>query len=229
MPEGHLQHYQIEFLDLALEYQVLAFGAFTLKSGRISPYFFNLGQVNSGTGLRRLSHAYAAALDAESIEFDVVFGPAYKGIPLAAGVSCAFAERGRHVGFSYDRKEAKSHGEGGVLVGAEVKGKRVVIVDDVLTAGTALKRSIRLLREAGAEPVSAFIALDREERGVGDESALVELARGESIRVGALIGVQEILDYLGRFSGNDENWPAAIEAIRSYQARYGAYSRRGLA
>lgn len=226
MPGNCLQRYQSEFLDLAMEYQVLVFGTFTLKSGRVSPYFFNLGHISSGTGFRRLSHAYAAALDAASFEFDVIFGPAYKGIPLAVGVSCAFAERGREVGFAYDRKEAKDHGEGGVLVGADIKGRRVVIVDDVLTAGTAMKRSIRLLREAGATPVSAIIALDREERGSGDESAVTELAREERIQVGALVGIREILDYLGSHDRKDENRRAVIEAIQNYQARYGASRSR---
>lgn len=221
MPENVLQRYQSDFLDLALQYQVLAFGSFTLKSGRVSPYFFNLGRISSGTGFRRLSHAYTAALNAASIEFDVIFGPAYKGIPLAVGVSCAFAEQGRQIGFAYDRKEVKDHGEGGTLVGADVMGKRVVIVDDVLTAGTAMKRSIHLLRSAGADPVAAMIALDREERGTGDESAVMELSREEHIRVDALVGIREILDYLQSCDESNESYRTAIDAIRSYQACYG--------
>lgn len=229
MPENCLQRYQSDFLDLALQHQVLAFGTFTLKSGRVSPYFFNLGRISSGIGFRRLSHAYVAALDAASIEFDVIFGPAYKGIPLAVGVSCAFAEQGRQIGFAYDRKEAKDHGEGGVLVGAEVKGRRVVIVDDVLTAGTAMKRSIHLLRNAGADPVAAMIALDREERGAGMESAVTELAREECIRVGALVGIGEILAYLAGSDGGNKKNRSAIDAIRSYQARYGVSRSMGSA
>lgn len=225
MSSNKLKAFQSEFLDLALEYRVLSFGAFKLKSGRISPYFFNLGRISSGSGLRRLAHAYAEALEASGIEFDVLFGPAYKGIPLAAAISAACAERGHDIKFCYNRKEAKDHGEGGMLVGADVRGRRVVIVDDVLTAGTAMRQSIELLRRAGAELVAALVALDRQERGSTGKSALTELAHDEGMTVHSLVNVNEILEYLGAAGGNDESRLAAVESILSYQARYGVSGR----
>jgi len=216
-----MEPYQSEFLKLALAHDVLRFGAFTLKSGRVSPYFFNLGRISSGAALRTLGRAYAAALDASGIEFDLLFGPAYKGIPLAVAASLAYAERGRDVPFAYNRKEAKDHGEGGVLVGADVRGRRAVIVDDVLTAGTALRQSIALLRTAEATPAAALIALDRQERGDSGLSAVAELARDEGLSVQALVGVGEILKYLGQHAATTVE-PAVIDSIRAYQARYGA-------
>ncbi len=216
-----MEPYQSEFLKLALAHDVLRFGAFTLKSGRVSPYFFNLGRISSGAALRTLGRAYAAALDASGIEFDLLFGPAYKGIPLAVAASLAYAERGRDVPFAYNRKEAKDHGEGGVLVGADVRGRRAVIVDDVLTAGTALRQSIALLRAAEATPVVALIALDRQELGGSGLSAVAELARDEGLSVQSLVGVGEILEYLGRHAATTVE-PAVIDSIRAYQARYGA-------
>ncbi len=160
-----MQNYKTTFFKLALRCEVLRFGSFTLKSGRISPYFFNLGRIASGGALRELAHAYADAILESGLQFDLLFGPAYKGIPLAAAVACALAERGRDLPFAYNRKEAKDHGEGGVLVGADVAGKRVLIVDDVLTAGTALRESHGLLTGAGALPIAAITALDRQEIG----------------------------------------------------------------
>ncbi len=216
-----MEPYQSEFLKLALTHDVLRFGAFTLKSGRVSPYFFNLGRISSGAALRTLGRAYAAALDASGIEFDLLFGPAYKGIPLAVAASLSYAERGRDVPFAYNRKEAKDHGEGGVLVGADVRGRRAVIVDDVLTAGTALRQSIALLRTAEATPVAALIALDRQELGGSGLSAVAELARDEGLSVQALVGVGEILEYLGRHAATTVE-PTVIDSIRAYQARYGA-------
>jgi orotate phosphoribosyltransferase (EC 2.4.2.10) len=211
--------HQEAFLALALEHEVLRFGEFTLKSGRQSPYFFNLGRISDGAGLARLARAYADGLDAAGVDFDLIFGPAYKGIPLAAALATEFAARGRNLPYAYDRKEAKDHGEGGQLVGAEVRGRRVLLVDDVLTAGTALRKSLGLLRQAGAEPVAALIALDRGERGSGDESAAAELARTERLRLLALVGVDEILEYLGEHGGEAAHHRAAIAA---YQQRYGA-------
>lgn len=218
-----LKPYQTDFLELALEHEVLAFGAFKLKSGRVSPYFFNLGRISDGVGLRRLAHAYAAALIEADLSFDLLFGPAYKGIPLAAAVSCACAERGRDVGFAYDRKEAKDHGEGGVLVGAEVTGRRVVIIDDVLTAGTAMRQSILLLRAAGAIPVAAMIALDRQERGADGRSAVAQLAGDQGVTVHALVDVEQILDYLSARVGRSKS--AVVDSIRAYQSRYGSAGR----
>jgi orotate phosphoribosyltransferase len=213
--------YQSAFLKLALEHEVLKFGRFTLKSGRESPYFFNLGRISSGAGLRELGAAYASALHASGIGFDMLFGPAYKGIPLVAAAAMALAEGAidrppRDVAFAYNRKEAKDHGEGGTLVGAAPKG-RVVIVDDVLTAGTALREAVALLRSAGAQPVAAVIALDRQEKGSGAASAVQQMEQDAGIRVVPLVNVATLLEFLGEEAGSAE----AIAAIRAYQARYG--------
>ncbi|HWU68218.1 MAG TPA: orotate phosphoribosyltransferase [Stenotrophobium sp.] len=213
--------YQTAFLELALKHEVLRFGQFTLKSGRVSPYFFNLGKISSGSAMRQLGQAYAQALAASGLEYDMLFGPAYKGIPLAAAVSIALADPAtgaavRDVPYAYNRKEAKDHGEGGTLVGAPAAG-RVVIVDDVLTAGTALREAVALLRAAGAHPVAAVIALDRQEIGPNGKSAVAEMSRETGIRVIPLVTVREVLQYL---SAQDAD-AATLTAMRDYQARYG--------
>jgi orotate phosphoribosyltransferase len=215
-----LHQYQTDFLRLALQNGVLKFGEFKLKSGRISPYFFNLGLISSGAGLRALGRAYADALRQSGVAFDMLFGPAYKGIPLVAAVAVALADpatgSGTDVPYAYNRKEAKDHGEGGTLVGAPPRG-RVVIVDDVLTAGTALREAAALLRGAGATPVAALIALDRQETAPGGASAVAEIEREQGLRVVPLVTVRDMLEFLDR-----ERLPAAtVGAIRDYQARYG--------
>ena len=219
-----MRDYQAAFLKLALEHGVLKFGEFKLKSGRMSPYFFNLGLISSGAALRDLGRAYARALQESGVTFDMLFGPAYKGIPLAAAVGIALADAGRDpsrgsgrdVPIAYNRKEAKDHGEGGTLVGAKPAG-RVVIVDDVLTAGTAMRESVQLLRAAGATPVAAVIALDRQEQGPNGASAVAEMEREQGLRMIALVNVREMLEFLER-----ERLPATtVEAIRKYQAQYG--------
>jgi orotate phosphoribosyltransferase len=212
-----LEDYKAAFLRLALAHGVLKFGEFKLKSGRTSPYFFNLGLISSGAALRELGRAYAGALAASGIGYDMLFGPAYKGIPLVASAAIALAEQGRDVPWAYNRKEAKDHGEGGLLVGHPPAG-RVVIVDDVLTAGTALRESVRLLRAAGATPVAALVALDRQERGPAGVSAVAEMEREHDLRVVALVNVREMLEFL-----RAERLPeATLEAIRQYQAQHGA-------
>ena len=211
-----MQSYQAAFLRLAVEHQVLRFGKFTLKSGRESPYFFNLGNISSGAAMRTLARAYADALLASKLDFDMLFGPAYKGIPLVTAVACALAEAGRDVPYAYNRKEAKDHGEGGLLVGSKPRG-RVVIVDDVLTAGTALRESVSLLRTAGAEPVAALIALDRQERGNGALSAVQEIERDAGLRVIPLVTVRDVMDFLGQNQANME----ILSAMQSYQGQYG--------
>jgi orotate phosphoribosyltransferase len=217
-----MHDYQKAFLDLALRYEVLRFGTFTLKSGRISPYFFNLGRIGTGAGLRALGRAYAGAILAHGVEFDVLFGPAYKGIPLVAATAIALADgspagAGRDVPYAYNRKEAKDHGEGGQLVGAQVADQRVLILDDVLTAGTALRDAHARLRAAGAVPVAALIALDRQELGAHGRPATVELAEQLGISVLALVTVRDLLDYLAKRGG----MAGTVAAIEDYQKRYG--------
>lgn len=211
--------HQTAFLELAIQHEVLRFGAFTLKSGRVSPYFFNLGRISSGAAMQRLAKAYAAALESSGVACDMLFGPAYKGIPLVAAVACALADAGRDLPYAYNRKEAKDHGEGGLLVGAEPKG-RVVIVDDVLTAGTALREAIALLRKSGAEPVAALVALDRQEVGPNGKSAVAELESETGVRVIPLVTVREVMTYLA----TDPLRAETLAAMRDYQLRYGVNS-----
>ncbi len=208
---------QRAFLDLALARNALRFGQFTLKSGRVSPYFFNAGLFDSGAALVTLGQAYADAAAHCGIAFDLVFGPAYKGIVLAALTAAALSEHhGRDVKFAYNRKETKDHGEGGVLVGAPLAG-RVLIVDDVITAGTAIRQSLALIRTAGATPVGVLIALDREERGHGELSATQELAAEYAIPVIAITRLGELLVYVA-----DKPELADQRAqLAAYRARYG--------
>lgn len=212
-----MQPYQRDFIELALSRDVLRFGDFTLKSGRQSPYFFNLGRIDSGAALARLGEAYAAALVRAQLPADMLFGPAYKGIALAAATAIALAtHHGRDLPWAYNRKEAKDHGEGGVLVGAPLKG-RVLIVDDVMTAGTAVRESLALIRAHGATPAGVLIALDRQERGQGELSASQEVAREHGIPVIAITGLDEVLAYAG------ERPELAGEHARllDYRSRYG--------
>src|SRR5579872_2910535 len=169
-----MRDYQRRFIELALSRQALKFGEFTLKSGRLSPYFFNAGLFNDGDAVATLGECYADALLQSGVAFDMLFGPAYKGIPLVAATAIALSrQHSRNVPWAYNRKEAKDHGEAGMLIGSPLKG-RVVIVDDVITAGTAIRESIELIRGAGATPVAVSLALDRQERGIGDKSAVQE-------------------------------------------------------
>jgi orotate phosphoribosyltransferase len=212
-----MHDYQRDFIDLTLERKVLRFGEFTLKSGRQSPYFFNMGRIDSGAALARLGRAYAAAMAKAGVEADMLFGPAYKGIALAAATAIALADQhGRDLPWAYNRKEAKDHGEGGVLVGAPLKG-RVLIVDDVMTAGTAVRESLALIRDHGAEPAGVLIALDRQERGQGELSAAQEVARDHGIPVIAITSLADVLAYAG------ERPELAAEHARllAYRERYG--------
>ncbi len=207
--------YQSEFLQLAADCGVLRFGDFQLKSGRRSPYFFNLGKINSGAAMRALADAYAQAILASGLQFDMLFGPAYKGIPLVTAVAMALAERGHDYPFAFNRKEAKDHGEGGSLVGAPLRG-RVLILDDVLTAGTAAREAIAIIRAAGAQASAAMLAFDRQEKGQGDESALQELSQEQGLKVGALVTLTDLESWLK--SCGDE---AQFRQIADYRARYG--------
>jgi len=211
-----MQAYQQRFIELALAQQALSFGEFTLKSGRVSPYFFNAGKFFSGGSLLELGRCYAETLVTSGIEFDVLFGPAYKGIPLVAATACAMADRfGRDLPYTYNRKEAKDHGEGGVLVGAPLRG-RVLIVDDVITAGTAVREVMDIIRKAGAEPAGVIIGLNRQERGNGELSAIQEVERDYGIPVFSIISLEHILSYL-RSQGAEQE----LARVAAYRDRYG--------
>ena len=213
-----MHDYQREFIELTLARDVLRFGEFTLKSGRSSPYFFNMGRIDSGAALARLGRAYAAAASRSGVPFDMLFGPAYKGIALAAATAIAMADtEGRDIPWAYNRKEAKDHGEGGTLVGAPLRG-RVLIVDDVMTAGTAVRESLELIRAQGAEPAGVLIALDREERGQGAMSATQELEAEFGIPAIAIARLSDLLAYA---AGKPE-LAAHHVRLQDYRARYGA-------
>ena len=208
--------HSLDFLDLAMEYDALRFGEFTLKSGRVSPYFFNMGQIASGAGMARLADGYAAALEHAGIDYDSLFGPAYKGIPLVATLACALVPRGYNVPFTYNRKEAKDHGEGGTLVGAPL-GKRVVIVDDVITAGTAVREAIDMIRAHGSEVAGLLVALDRQERGADDRSPIQALAEDEGIPTVAVANLDDVIGYAERAGLDVET----LSAIKDYRRQYG--------
>ena len=205
-----------DFLALAIEREALRFGEFTLKSGRVSPYFFNAGRFDSGAALARLGACYAAALESSGLACDMLFGPAYKGIPLAAATATALAARGRDLPLAFNRKEAKAHGEGGLLIGAPLAG-RVLIVDDVITAGTAIRESIALIRGAGAEPCGVLIALDRQERGQGERSAAQEVTAEFGIPVIPVASLTDLLAYTEHRAG----LAAQRDPLLAYRARYG--------
>ncbi len=210
--------HQRRFLDLALSRQVLRFGEFTLKSGRHSPYFFNAGLFDSGAAMATLGDCYADALAQSGLDFDMLFGPAYKGIPLATALSIALAGRGRDVPVAFNRKEAKAHGEGGLLIGARISG-RVLIVDDVITAGTAIREALGIIRAAGGTPCGVVIALDRQERGQsGARSAAQEVAAEFDLPVIAVAGLDELL----AFADERPDVAAHKEALVAYRARYGS-------
>lgn len=204
------------FLDFAIERQVLLFGEFQTKAGRLSPYFFNAGLFNDGASLKRLGEFYAKAILDSGIAFDGLFGPAYKGIPLAASVAIALVDLGRNVPFSYNRKEAKDHGEGGSIVGAPLRG-RILIVDDVISAGTSVRESVQSIRAAGAEPCGVAIALDRQERGTGELSAVQEVMRDYRLPVISIANLDDLLAYLAHHA----ELSASLAAIQTYRQRYG--------
>jgi orotate phosphoribosyltransferase len=209
-------NYRDRFFELALSKGNLRFGEFTLKSGRISPYFFNAGGFDDGDSLKVLGECYAAAIEASGLEFDMLFGPAYKGIPLAAAIAIALSGRGRNVPYAYNRKEPKDHGEGGFLVGASLQG-RVLITDDVISAGTSVRESVGWIAGAGARAMGVAIALDRQERGQGPWSAAQEVSDMFDLRVVAIAGLTDMIDFLERSGREDID----IGAIRRYRDRYG--------
>lgn len=211
-----MQDYQREFIAFAIQKQVLLFGEFKTKAGRMSPYFFNAGLFNDGESLKRLGEFYAQAIVASGVEFDGLFGPAYKGIPLVATIAVALAGMGRNVPFTYNRKEAKDHGEGGTLVGAGLQG-RILIVDDVISAGTSVRESAALIKAAGATPAAVAIALDRMERGQGTLSAVQEVEQQHGMPVVSIVN----LDVLMAFLAGKSDSQATLDAIAGYRAQYG--------
>lgn len=211
-----MQPFQAEFIDYALQCGVLRFGDFTLKSGRRSPYFFNTGLFDTGARLTRLGGFYAQTMLYRGIKADVLYGPAYKGIPLVCAAAMALArETGEEVPFAFNRKEAKDHGEGGLLVGAPLTGT-VLIVDDVITAGTSVRESVDIIRAAGAAPNGVLITLDRQEKGQGELSAVQEVTDRFQLPVYSIITLHDILQYMEK-----TNRRAEVEAIREYQSRFG--------
>ena len=213
---GNPNEFSQEFIAFACRHGVLRFGEFTTKAGRRSPYFFNAGLFNDGASLDALCTAYAMAIERAGLAFDVLFGPAYKGIALAAGTAMALARRGRNVPFAYNRKEAKDHGEGGTLVGAPLAG-RGLIIDDVISAGTSVRESVELIRGAGAEPAGVVIALDRQERGQGEHSAVQEVENSYGFPVISVARLADLIDYLAGNAELERN----LAAVRDYRARYG--------
>ncbi len=212
-----MKAFQIEFIEFALSRQVLKFGSFTLKSGRTSPYFFNAGLFNTGGDLARLGRFYAAAVQDSGTEFDVLFGPAYKGIPIATTTAVAlYDHHQRDVPYCFNRKEAKTHGEGGNLVGSPLQGK-IMLVDDVITAGTAIRESMQIIQAQGAELAGVLIALDRQERGQGELSAIQEVERDFGTQVVSIIGLNDLINYL---QGKPE-LAAHLDAVTAYRAQYG--------
>lgn len=207
--------YQKDFISYALDCGVLKFGEFQLKSGRISPYFFNTGLFNTGAQLGRLGHFYARALLQSGLKPDILYGPAYKGIPLVSATSIAYAAlTASDIPFAFNRKEAKDHGEGGTLVGAPLQG-RVLILDDVITAGTSIRESVEIIRQAGATPAGVLIALDRQEKGQNEISAIQEISEQFNMPVISIIALDNIIEYLTANAGDQ------LDAIKDYQRLYG--------
>lgn len=215
--DSDMQDYKSRFFELSLRKGNLRFGSFTLKSGRVSPYFFNAGGFDDGASLAELAHCYAAAITDSGIAFDMLFGPAYKGIPLAAATAIAMHDaHGRNVPYAYNRKEAKNHGEGGVIVGAPLAGK-VLIIDDVISAGTSVRESIGIIESAGAVAAGISIALDRQERGAGELSAAQEVNREYGMPCCAIAGLDDLIKFLKSEDGAGID----INAIQKYREHYG--------
>ncbi len=212
-----MQTFQNDFLDFALEVGVLKFGQFTLKSGRVSPYFFNAGLFNTGSSLARLGRFYAQAIVSSGIEFDVLYGPAYKGIPLAAVTAAALYDQHKlDTPYAFNRKEAKKHGEGGSIVGHPLEG-RILIIDDVMTAGTAIRESMAIIKEAGATPAGVAIALDRQEKGTGEQSAIQQVEKEYGIPVTSIAKLENLIGFLKQ----KDDAADTVESIRGYREQYG--------
>ena len=212
-----MKDYQKEFIEFALEKQVLKFGEFTLKSGRTSPYFFNAGLFNTGRDLARLGRFYASALEDAAIEYDVLFGPAYKGIPIATTTAVALADHhDKDVPYCFNRKEKKAHGEGGTLVGSALTGK-IMLVDDVITAGTAIRESMEIIADNGADLSGVLIALDRQEKGKAELSAIQEVERDFNPKVISIVKLADLISYLESQGTMDEH----LASVKAYRDQYG--------
>jgi orotate phosphoribosyltransferase len=212
-----MQQYQREFIKFAIEQNVLCFGEFELKSGRVSPYFFNSGLFKTGLALAKLGRFYAAALEDANVSYDILFGPAYKGIPLVVTTAVSLAsDYEKDIPYVFNRKEAKDHGEGGSLVGSALEG-RVVIIDDVITAGTAIREVMTIIDQAGATPAATLIAVNRMEKGKGELSAIQEVERDYKMPVVSIISLLHIVEYLEEIGGHDQH----IAAIAKYREQYG--------
>ncbi|HIF18593.1 MAG TPA: orotate phosphoribosyltransferase [Cycloclasticus sp.] len=211
-----MKDYQHQFIEFALDCDVLRFGEFTLKSGRISPYFFNTGLFNTGERLRKLGQFYAHALNDSGIKYDMLYGPAYKGIPLVCAVGIGLSELSNvDIPYVFNRKEVKDHGEGGLLVGAELHGK-ALIIDDVISAGTSVRESVDIIQQANAKPAGVLISLNRQEKGLGKTSAIDDVEKSYGFKVASIICLADIIAYLEK-SGNAES----LEAIVKYRQQYG--------
>lgn len=204
-----------EFIAFAIEKEVLRFGEFKTKAGRLSPYFFNAGLFNDGVSLMKLGEFYAQAIENSGIQFDMLFGPAYKGITLAASIAIAFARQGKNIPYAYNRKEAKDHGEGGTIVGSPLKG-RVLIIDDVISAGTSVRESVELIKANGAQACGVAIAIDRQEKGMGELSAVQEVIKNNQIPVCAIANLNDLLNYL-----KSKNMLQNLQAVETYRKQYG--------
>jgi len=214
-----MEKYQLNFIRFAIERKVLCFGEFTLKSGRRSPYFFNSGLFNDGASLAQLGRYYAEAIKDHGLQFDMLYGPAYKGIPLASSAAIALADHHKtNVPYAFNRKEAKDHGEGGNIVGAALKGD-ILIIDDVISAGTSVRESIEIIRRAGANPKAVVIALDRQEVGSNDKTAIQEVEQDYGLRVASIITLGHLIEFLEK----DSNYKQYIDAIKVYRNQYGVH------
>lgn len=212
-----MQDYQRQFIELALSKNVLKFGEFTLKSGRNSPYFFNTGLFDSGNDLAQLGRCYAQTIIEHKLDFDVIFGPAYKGIPLVSAASMALADHHKiNKPYSFNRKEKKDHGEGGSIVGSALSGD-ILIIDDVISAGTAIRESIDIIKANGANPMGVLIALDRQEKGQGELSAVQEVERDYGIPVYSIIKLADLISYLKQ----DANLSSFYDKVSAYREQYG--------
>ena len=212
-----MNNYKAEFIELAMKIGVLKLGQFELKSGRISPYFFNSGLFNTGLAAAKLGRYYAQAATESGIDFDMLFGPAYKGIPLVTLAAASLADdHANDLPFSFNRKEPKAHGEGGTIVGAPLNGK-VLIVDDVITAGTAIREAVEIIRAAGAEPAGILIAVDRQERGTGELSAVQEVEQSLGVKVCSIIRLADLIEWLQANGDNTE----MLDSVKEYRSQYG--------